>query len=363
MKKILGVCYSPFTDPWTPQLWKSLAAVGLNWVRLSVELFRLCPTPDQATWRLAELDACIAAIRAAGLALYLNPCGCPAWASEGQPAYEDALVGDCWWNVPDARTPDGRPDQFPHGLHDFDQDPNRKDHVVDPTNGRVITGPELAAIDLQRPPRPWRTKPPHRDPKFYRDVFVLLELRYAPTAIGVENEPGAYTSPVMRNCDIAFGGPEDTITTRFFPEIVEPALGAVLDVDPNAWTIGVDADSDEILRRCCAADAARTIGRLYKIRGVHPYGDINPGADYASTARFQAANQELGDEVPMWCTEIGGEAETVLGWFRGHASSYPAVFMMPWTIFLGPLASQFVAEFAKINGPAVQPSRRRAVKP
>jgi len=356
---IFGVCFTPFIDRWKAEGWKALRATGFTHVRLSVPLDRLCVDADPSTWRWVELDTLVKAITDADLKIYMNPGGCPSFASEGQPAYQDLLISSCWWNREFAtrpRTdadppwmPEAIPDAFAHGIHYFNQDPNRTDTRLDPATGHILTGPELAAIDQQQPPRPWLNNPPKMDPVFFRDIGFLLANRYKPFAIGIGNEYGGEMFNPWVKLDISRDGSVDMIREHLYPEMIKPFFDGVLAAQPDALVVGPDADSNIIMTRCCEVETR------YAVRTGHSYGDLD-GMDYSTSAAFVKA----ADGHPLWCSEIGGDPKTLVAWVRDAAPTrkYGAIFLLgqPWmpdpVIDLrNPDVAAMAAEFAKVNDP------------
>jgi hypothetical protein len=358
MKKIIGFCFSLFVgDRWTIDGFRALRAAGFTHVRLTFNLDPFAPSTDPATWRWDILDAVVAGLRTVGIEIYLNPDGCPRWASGGQPAWGDALISRVWWNDPQ------HPDV--NQLHRFDQDP--------------ATNPQYAAIDQREAPRPWLTNPPRRDPQAFFDfgaAFAAREFQAADSATmryrdvvafwGWENEPGANDDPVMH---LDFDGPlGDTIKERFFPETAVPFFSGLFSVIPNAKTIGVDADSGAILDRCCSEEASRT-DRLYThALGAHPYGSVRSNMDYATDETFAAVFDKWALGRERWCSELAAAPDVLLAWLRRYGHLYSAIFLLgqPWMPLPGidvthPDVAPFVAEFTKINSPTLR--RHRAVTP
>lgn len=352
MNKVIGTPFSLFVgDRYSLEGFKALRVLGLNTIRLSWNLGSFAPSPDQATWKWDELDACVRAIRnvssdqpvtargPAALDIDMNPGGCPAFASEGQPAYEDAILSSVWWNDPDHRDV--------NQLHKFDQTP----------------GSLFFDVDILQPPRPWLANPPHMDPKFFQLIGRLLVERYRPEYASVSNEYGdkAYV-PQMIFDSVSNDppGPDDVVKEWLIPEMVGPFFNGAIDAmsvlgRPTRY-VGPDADSDIILDRCLEEIS-------YDFVGVHPYDDVRHNMDYASSARFSAMLDKHG--IPLarrWCSEIGGTAQQVLDWWRGFSHLYSGVIMMPKTIFMpgwpndltvSAEGREFAAEFAKVNGPVV----------
>jgi hypothetical protein len=277
-------------------------AIGITHKRLTIDLAKLCASgPDPTTWLWPDLDSLVANLRAAGMTIYFNPSGCPAWASEGQPAFVGLIPGTSWWNAPDAKNPvTGLPDPFPHGIHYFDQNPSRTDTRRDDATGQVYSGAELAAIDQQQPPRPYLTNPPKMSADFFRTVGVQLSTRYDAALVGVGNEYGGEMFNPWVRLDVARDGTVDMIREHLGPEMIAPFFSGF---DQTQQRIGPDADSDDIMQRCLDA------GLQYDILAGHCYGDFD-GMSYATTKAFL----KVANGRTLWCTEINAATSALFDW-------------------------------------------------
>lgn len=322
--------------------------------------------------------------------IYLNPGGCPPWASEGQPAYVSELgitrwppgspetdasyCGGSWWN--DRNNPG-------LGIHDFNQDPNRTDSVtlhpsdvqaVDGHGGRVITGPELAAIDAKMPARPYLANPPHRDPKYSYDLGYAVVSHYGGMVrlVGIENEPGG---GLLARLEKRIGG--DLMRDRMFPEIYLPFAKGVRAWSPNTTIAGCEADSAEILARFLDLDEERYRGRpslsvCDKIH-IHTYGSLAGGPSYATIEAFFEVLKGRQSYRDVAIGEIGGDpqelyefTEMVVGKYPSISDIYylnPQIFYEPgssWSTagpwdpkrsVVSPIGKKFATLFAKMNNP------------
>lgn len=362
-----GTCFTT-SDP-HPTLAHLLAlrSVGITDMRLSIDTVNLCPFPDPSTWQWVALDALVANLRAAGIRPYFNPSGCPPWASEGQPAFVGLIPGTCWWNAPGHRDASGNVDEFAHGIHYFDQDPNRTDTRRDDVTGRVYSGAELAAVDQQQPQRPYLVNPPKMDPAFWRALGREIMKRYSPELIGVGNEYGGEMfNPWVRK-DISRDGSVNMIREHLAPEMIRPFFGGVV-METNDISqlrrIGPDADSDIIMQRCL--DAAIR----YDALAGHMYGDID-GMGYSTTEAFL----KVANGRELWCTEINAPTPTLLEWTKERCvkKDIGAIYYLrPGMFFEGdgyaipddPKLSDggraFQQAIVEINGPvmAIVPGRR-----
>jgi hypothetical protein len=380
--KIIGFCVSPFIDKWTLEGLRALRSVGFTHCRASIDLAKMCLDPDVAHWDFARLDRFMKDLHDADLGCYLNPGGCPSWASEGQPAFVGLIPGTANWNSPHAKRPatpadppwvihDGMVlDPFPHGIHYFDQNPNRTDSVHDDLTGELITGSELAAIDQQEPPRPYLVNPPKMSAEFFRTVGRELTARYHPAYIGVGNEYGQEMFNPWVRLDISRDGSVDMIRERLMPEMMLPFVEGIYSADvgdgsARKWKwIGPDADSDVIMRRCDDAWASGDTGIKYDILAGHFYGDAElRGGEpigYQTTEAFLLAAAGR----PLWCSEIAAPLDRLLPWFVKTIKVVEAIFFLgqPWmpTPTIDPARADiapFVKAFAKINGPVDPPKK------
>lgn len=299
-----GICLNPYIPHgWRPPIpapvaYKDLHDLGIRTLRVGCEpLLQFARPPatidDEIAFDFSIMDMWLMPILGAApggttkpwMFTYLNPCGCPPWASEGQPTYisgitrwppespvtRESYVGDAWWNNPDDPS---------HGIHAFNQDPNRTDSVVDAVTGKTITGPQLAAIDQKMPARPYLKIPTHRDPQYAFDLGRQLVSYYRHKGllqfVGSDNEPGG---DILARYEARLGGKDsDLMRTRRFPEIYEPFARGVRSAAAGVTIVGCEADSADVLARFLDADDARYRGRpalsvCDKI-SIHPYGSV-----------------------------------------------------------------------------------------
>jgi hypothetical protein len=301
-------------------------SIGITHKRLTIDLAKLCAAgPDPATWLWPDLDSLVANLRVAGMTIYFNPSGCPAWASEGQPAFVGLIPGTCWWNAPDAKNSvTGLPDPFPHGIHYFDQNPHRTDTRRDDVTGHVFSGAELAAIDRQQPPRPYLTSPPKMSAAFFRQIATLIAGRYRAELVGVGNEYGGEMFNPWVRLDISRDGSVDMIREHLGPEMIAPFFSGF---DHTQQRIGPDADSDVIMQRCLDA------GLHYDILAGHCYGDFD-GMSYATTEAFL----KVANGGSFWCTEINDSTRALFDWTteRVRKADVGAIFYLrPGMFFEG----------------------------
>jgi hypothetical protein len=341
-----GVCQNIYVyHGWLPPIptvdaWKALAALGVGYVRLGIPA-GFYPSSDPNSWNWKVISSWIDPMHAAGLKIYFNPTGAPPWASEGQPAYIGSIAGwppetavppaawggTSWWDDP--AHPDGG------HVHFFDQDPK--------------TNPKFAAIDKQLPDRPYLKNPPPRDPEFAYNLAYQFLIRYPYIdSIGIENEPGGFDNPIMRYKDIAYGGKEDTIRTRFFPESVIPFTEGVKDVQNHTFNlpdslqltesqqhlrnelklVGCEADSADVLERCCQLEDELYRGRpslsCYDVLSVHPYGDLI-GGDYRTMEAFTKVLDKRKSRRPVRIGEIGGDPQALYDWTVTTTNKYPDI--------------------------------------
>lgn len=374
--KIIGFCLSPFIDNWTLEGLRALRSIGFTYCRTSVDLAKLCLAPDITHWDFARLDRFMKDLHDADLGCYLNPGGCPPYASEGQPAFIGLIPGTAWWNRPGHRDANGHVDEFLHGIHYFDQNPNRTDSVRDSLTGELITGPELALIDQQQEPRPYLVNPPKMSAEFFRAAGRELVARYRPPFVGIGNEYGQDMFNPWVHLDISRDGSVDMIKEHLASEMIRPFFDGVGEallanhVVNFPSSVGPDADSDIIMQRCLDA-------RLrYDILAGHFYGDADlRGGDtigYQTTEAFQ----RIANERPLWCSEIAAPLDLLLPWFVKTIKVVEAIFFLgqPWmpAPTIDPTRADiapFVEAFAKVNGPVDPPvkampvpGRKRAVR-
>jgi hypothetical protein len=317
-----ATCIVPYwPHGWTPPppsvaAWKALASIGITDVRVSAPLHLVFPDRETENWKL--LDQFIPQIQLAGLSIYLNPGGCPPWASEGQPAYIGSIAG---WPP---ETP--IPPAVWGGTHAWDDlDPTKHDI----SRIHYFGDPKFAAVDATLPLRPYLTKPPHRDPAFFEEYAgYRLTMRYDDIdSYGVGNEPGAFDSPEMRVLDKAYvNGGSDTIAERFFPEIVEPYSTGVRRAWPAATIVGPEADSADVLDRCCALDDALYRARppisCYDVLSIHPYGDLI-GGSYRTMKAFDEVLKTWKSRRPVRIGEIGGDPQALYDWTVEMLRTHP----------------------------------------
>jgi hypothetical protein len=366
-----GTCFTTSDlHPTLAQL-HALRSVGITDMRLSIDTAKLCPESDPATWQWASLDTLIAKLHTVGIEPYLNPVGCPSWASAGQPAFVGFIPGTCWWNAPGHRDANGEIDEAKHGIHYFDQDSNRTDTRRDDVTGHVYSGAELAAIDQQQPPRPYLVNPPKMDPTFWRAFGSEIMQRYSPTLVGVGNEYGdEMFNPWVRK-DISRDGSVDMIREHLMPEMIEPFFaGANLGTGHDPLFVGPDADSDIIMQRC------GTSSLRYDILAGHMYGDFD-GMSYSTTEAFLT----IASGHELWCTEIDAATPRLLEWTKERCAKKDIgaiYYLRPGMFFEGdgyaipndPVVSAEGQEFARVmhaNGPVdplvtTMPVRRRAAR-
>jgi hypothetical protein len=351
-----GICASTIDVPPSVNAWNALRSIGVTDVRLTADLTRLFPNEGQVNW--SNVDNYVNPIREAGLHIYMNPGGCPRWASEGFPAYEGLIVGNpdgtlggtCFWNDPQ------HPD--PNQIHFFDPNP--------------ATNRQFAAIDAAQPPRPYLIDPPKMSAEFMHDAGFAIADRYKgiAAAFAIGNEYGGTVFyPPMRLDRIANDGNgtlDDVVRDRVFPEMVNPFTDGVREAYPWAVMVGCEADSDIILERCCALDAAK---RVYDVLSFHPYGDLN-NLGYATMEAFMDVVRRRGNGRKAQIGEIGGDHAKLLPWARKTIEKYgseidgiyfgeASTFFNAWpsTPTVSTLGEGFRNLFAQVN------ARRRAVRP
>jgi hypothetical protein len=315
----VGVCLVPFwPHGWTPpppssQAWSALRAIGVTDVRVSAPLHLVFPDAATENWTL--LDPFIDPILHAGLQIYMNPGGCPPWASEGQPAYIGSVAG---W-PPETPVPPAA-----WGGSSWWDDPLHPD----PQHIHFFGDPKFAVVDAALPPRPYLAKPPHRDPIFYEEYAgYRLTMKYQCDSYGVENEPGGFDRAEMRVLDKAYvNGGSDTIADRFFPEIVLPFTEGVRRAWPQATLVGPEADSADVLSRCCALEHALYRSRPslsgYDVLSVHPYGDLI-GGDYRTMKAFDGVLKSWKSRRPVRIGEIGGDPQALYDWTVSMLATHP----------------------------------------
>lgn len=371
-----GVCLVPYQPHgWLPkppslQAWKTLREVGITDVRISIPLQYTFPNSNIENWKL--LDNFIPVISKAGLYVYQNPSGCPPWASEGQPAYIGTIAA---W-PPETPVP---PAEW-GGTHWWD-DPVHPDanhiHFFDPRMGGVKGGSDantFSAIDAQQPPRPYLQNPPQRSPEFFEEYAgYKLAMKYEADSYGVENEPGSFDRPEMHVLDKAYvKNGSDTISERFFPEMVLPYSAGVRRANPNATLVGPEADSADILDRCCELEDELYRGRpslsCYDVLSVHPYGDLldtGKPSSYRTMAAFDRVLKAWKSRRPIRIGEIGGDPQVLYDWtvemLRTRQSDIESIFYLepsyffemgswPNTPVLSAIGSKFKELFTTIGG-------------
>lgn len=372
---IFGSCFTTSDPHPTLAELQASRAIGITHWRISIALAKLCAAgPDPLTWDWAPLDALDRNLRVAGITPYYDACGCPPWASEGQPAYiglvevwplgapdrPESYAGVAWWSEPR----DG-------SIHFFDQDAERN--------------PKWAAVDAKMPPRPYLTPEgmPHISADFMFTVGQQLAKRYGPGLYGAWNEPGGdLFYPPIRYDKENKGGLGDVILTRFMPEIVHPFAAGVNSV-LGSWThVGNEADGDGVLDRCLEIDSHYILQALrYRAISYHPYGEFNPtGMHYATMEAFKAVTKERGNGRPEWVGEINASNADLLEFTKERIAKRDVgaiFFLRPGMYFEdardaiphNPVVSAdgraFRDLFASVNGPVdpirtTQPVRRRA---
>jgi hypothetical protein len=350
-----GICASTIDIPPSLDAWNVLRSIGMTDVRLTIDLTRLFPAEGTAHW--GSLDAWVDPLRAAGFNIYMNPGGCPRWASGGFPAYEGLIVGN----------PDGT-----LGGTSFWNDPLHGDptkiHFFDPN---PETNPEFAALDAAQPPRPYLINPPKMSAEFIYDAGFAIAARYKniAAAFSIGNEYGGtmFYPPMLHDSIAGDGTLGDVIRERVFPEMVHPFTEGVRDAFPWAVMVGCEADSDIILDRCCDVDAEQ---RVYDVLSFHPYGDLS-GMSYATMEAFMDVVRKRRNGRQAQIGEIDGDPAKLLSWAKptiikyaseisgiyfGDARRFFAAGTWPAAPVVSTVGVGFRNLFAEVNG------RRRAVR-
>jgi hypothetical protein len=95
---------------------------------------------------------------------------------------------------------------------------------------------------------------------------------------------------------------------------------------PNPSTIGVEADGDGVLDRCCDIEAQRA-GEpplFTTALSFHPYGDLT-GMGYATMEAFLAVAKKWANGRKLWVSEIGGDPQALYDWTVTTVAKHPEI--------------------------------------
>lgn len=313
----------------SPKAYRDLYDLGIRIARINPPIVDGAKPPEvqggKWTFDFGPSDGYVKLIAEAKILPYLNPCGCPPAASNGQPAYIGGPGNVAWW-PPNAKDDDGThpeiwagPDWYNNrpvgglaGLHPFNQDPARTDTSFDPVRGRVLTGPELAAIDSKMPARPYVVNPPDRDPQYAHDVAEALLEHYGGLAamIGEGNEPdGDLQSRVNLSWE------------ERFRQVYEPFAMGVRDAQfrnfgNECQIVGVEAASADALALALDQDWFRFHRSRKRTLAGHPLSCIDVASGhlygqlidqkYSTLAEYERVLKGRDQEFEFMCGEIDG---------------------------------------------------------
>lgn len=211
----------------------------------------------------------------AGVQIYPNFFGAPAWMSSGKPAYREGING-CW---------------------QFNDQSGKRDHVA---GFHQVGSCKPQCHNCEREPERvdyCYTNIPHSSMGALHDFAYQFAWRYKGRFrhAGAGNEPtsgpGLFWPPSGRDLD---GG-----LPRYVKEYMMPVIDAVRAVHPLNEHVGPEADSGDGLRRILALQQPDIIS-------VHPYIAVFPVDEAMGWIK------EYGKGQPVWNTEMDPDP----AWFR-----------------------------------------------
>ena len=272
---------------------RGLAGIGATRCRLWNSA--VLSHPEEGIWRFlhSHLQDNIKLLLDHGIKVDLCTLWCPAHMAEGKTTYYPYTTGAWCWNL------DEHGNAYPAG------DPRHGQHFADH--------------------RPWVTDPPHMSGWYEYGQRLANDLGPYITSFSWGNELGGDTyNPLVHNparWDEAFN--------RMWYEGALPFFRGVLDVKPDAFLAGPDADGEDALRRGIIYAYRYVRPPAMRAASYHPYswGEF-PRDSYTRIEKFRAELDSFGTlQMEEWWSECGDDGtgsgpeflREVLSWSRRPA--------------------------------------------
>ena len=367
--------------------YEHLRLANVRYVRYFVPWPIVNPAPGVYEWE--QVDRELARIAAAGMKIYADIGGAPAFASENKPSYAMYTDGctsfdnETWVRLVVTDAPQPQPDNG----EPLNDDWARKDTFVVPRGGSITInapgvlandgrrGHGLAAVTNWQPAHGTLTlnhdgsftyvndgsaanedgfkywvwglgdgihfaaddhdycaHPTHIDPEQVRDFTSRFIDRYGAIVdlYGVWNEPGLpiYWPPSQTTSD----GFE-----RLRDEVIVPFVDTVRAKDPSALIVGPECDSRWCLDSILALERGAN-ARWFDVLSFHPYPWVIDGTWAESAAHrideeFKPSIDAWAQGRPVWATEVGPPADDA---YEENATALARLIgQRPWISILG----------------------------